>query len=78
MEYSKEYNDVKLFFLNHINERLDNSDPLYDRFEIISYKILGAGYLYYIINDTQENILYEIYYDVNRNQLAIDYSLFKN
>lgn len=76
MEYTKEYNDIKLFFLNHIDKKLNDSDPLYDRFEIVSNKEIGTGYLYYIINDTKENILYEIFYDVNRKLLAMDYTLF--
>ena len=76
MEYIKEYNDIKSFFLDHINHRLNDFNPLYNRFEIVSSKEIDTGYLYYVINDTYENILYEIFYDINRERLAIDYTLF--
>lgn len=55
MNLSPEKQEIYNFFLSHFNNTLTTDDSVLNKYEVLSNRIIGGQYVYYVIRDKKEN-----------------------
>ena len=72
MNLTPEKQEIYNFFLSHFNNILTTNDPLLERYEILSNRIIGGQYIYYVIRDKKEHEIYDVLFDKETGLLSLD------